>query len=147
MILISALLYGCAGPMSSPPASDVSEATTSLADRSTFGLAAAREYLGSYFGSDPFSEFRKNKEEKALSFYSYGSLVYGDYFPGLTQQEVDLWITERHLKYVRMIQDDPQPFFVCVDFSIADYWDAVEEYLTTYNRLVIDHLNNSPTNR
>ncbi len=140
-ILIAALLCGCAGPKSSQThALATPEHAAPRIERSAAGQEAARKYLG----RDPVSEFRKNKNGEAVTFYSYGSLMSGDHFPGLSQQEVDLWITERRIKYVRMVQDDPAPFFVGVDFTITDYWNAVEEYLTTYNRLVLDYLINQP---
>ena len=71
----------------------------------------------------------------------------GDSFPGLSQEEVDRWITHDRQPFVRKFQDDPPPFFVGADFSAADYWDAVSEYLAAYNRLVLEEMNNRRTNK
>ncbi len=71
----------------------------------------------------------------------------GDSFPGLSQEEVDRWITHDRLPFVRKFPDDPPPFFVGADFSAADYWDAVSEYLTAYNRLVLEEMNSRRANK
>jgi len=113
------------------------------AERRPDGRAAARQFIG----SDPSAEFRKNRDAGVVLFYSTGSLVSGDSFPGLSQEEVDRWITHDRLPFVRKFQDDPPPFFVGDDFSAAEYWDAVSEYLTAYNRLVLEEMNNRRTNK
>jgi hypothetical protein len=107
------------------------------------GLAAARKFVG----SDPAAEFRKNRDSGVVPFYSTGSLVSGDNFPGLSQEEVDRLITEERRPCVRRFQDDPSPFFVGDDFSAAEYWEAVSEYLTAYNRLVLEELKRQKPNQ
>lgn len=110
------------------------------AEVSPAGLTAARKFIG----SDPTTEFRKNRESGVVPFYSTGSLVSGDSFPGLSQDEVDRLITIEHRPCVRRFQDDPPPFFVGDDFSVAEYWEAVSEYLTAYNRLVLEEKKKLP---
>jgi hypothetical protein len=85
-------------------------------------------------------EFRKNRESGVVPFYSTGSLLSGDSFPGLSQEEVNRLITEERRPYVRKFQDDPPPFIVGDDFSAAEYWEAVSEYLIAYNRLVLEEV-------
>lgn len=134
LLVMLPFLSGCIHQSTSPQAKRGAISSASL--------AAARKYIG----SDPNAEFRKNKEAHAVSFYSYGSLLSGDHFPGLSQKEVDEWISRAHYPVVRKFQDDPAPYFVGVDFTVADYWDAVDEFLTAYNRLVLAEVTRQPNN-
>ncbi len=109
--------------------------------RSSAGLAAARDLVAETIGHDPVAEFEKNKREGTVPFYSHGSYAYGEHFPGLSQEDADLWIGRRLHPYTRKFWDDPAPFFIDAGFTMKEYWRAMDDYLTTYNSLVLAFLN------
>ncbi len=104
--------------------------------RTSAGIEAARKAVQ----RDAGAEFRRNLETDQVQFYSYGSLMYGDHFPGLTADEMSLWIERRGVRFSRQFQDDPQPFFVNAGFTTGDYWQVVNEFLSDYNHMVLAYL-------
>ncbi|MEX0362618.1 MAG: hypothetical protein AB3N10_16705 [Allomuricauda sp.] len=105
-----------------------------------FGYAYAsamslEEYLG-----EPEKEFRRNKEEGNLLPYATGSVMYGYRIPGIEKEDLDKFFPNWNKNFINRFGDDPSPFFLDADFTLEEYWEAVEKFLVDYNKLLLEHI-------
>ena len=76
-----------------------------------------------------------------MVFYAMGEhLEKGKWtFPGLSQKEVDEFITGEKTP-IEVKFEDVAPVVVRAQFSGEEYWLAVDDFLSDYNRLVLAEL-------
>ena len=90
---------------------------------------------------DALSAFRIQLAKGQMVFYAMREhLEKGKWtFPGLSQKEVDEFITEGKTP-IEVRFEDVAPVVVGAQFSGEEYWLAVDDFLSDYNRLVLAEL-------
>jgi hypothetical protein len=100
-------------------------------------------------GEDAGTAFKKQLERGNLAFLAIGEHPFRENcsFPGLAQDEVDAYITRKKVPF-QIRFDSVAPVIVTKNGESYDYdayWAAVDDFLTTYNRLVLAELKRRET--
>jgi len=120
------ILCGCASGLKS---------TTAARD-----TAGYREAKGMIRG-DAIAAFRTQLTKGKLVFYAMCEHFEKEKytFPGLLQQEVDEFISEKKVP-IEVKFEDVAPVIVGAQYTGEEYWLAVDDFLSDYNRLVLAEL-------
>lgn len=81
--------------------------------------------------------FERNRNNNELCFYAWGDSLAGYSTPGLTPDEINLYVKDMKIPVEVKYIDDPGPIG-----ESEEYWGKVEQFLITYNRLVVEELKN-----
>jgi len=91
--------------------------------------------LASVLEMSPEAIFKENISSGEVFFYGKGNLSRSYKLPGLTEEEIERYVVSKKVPVVIKFLDDPVPIG-----ASKEYWNAVNSFLTKYNRLTTQYL-------
>ncbi len=127
LILIIFFAAGCANSLK----------TINSGKGSEQGFEFAKEFIG----RNAEEEFSKNLQSGELRFYGVGVHLTDEIEVHALSKEEITDLIERRGFPIEAIAEDVNPFAVVEkDFSYSDYWKGLDEFITDYNKLVLQEI-------